>query len=696
MISRRDFLKYAGVAGAATIVPWRMAVQRAWAQYGVNSPALQKFIDPIRGLGGAGIPIMAPDNGGVPMPFTSPYGSWSAVHYTINIRQFRDQLHSQLPPGGTKLWGFGQGARGRFKHLGGVIAAQRNVPLQITFNNRLTSTGNATGAPLSHIIPVDTTIPGANVAQNRTAMHLHGGLVPWISDGGPHDWWAPDGTHGLSFLNNRVLNPIARRNQAEYYYPNSQTARLVWYHDHAYGITRINAYAGIASAYVIDDPAAEAALFPTGDLRALNLRDTIYLIFQDKIFLPAAIPPGYPVTSAVPGDLFYAYIYDTALFGPAGIPSFGGPLLTPLPVPSVVPEFFGDTILANGTAYPTLTVEARPYRFRLLNACNSRFLNPKLVATQGSAFPANAEPNPAVAGPLFLQIGTEGGYLPRVAPVNIGGLRLLLAPAERADVIVDFTGLAGQEFILHNNAPGPFPGGNPIFDYHPLNPGTPVSTPGFGPNTRTLLKIVVVLPTVTVTRPSVAALNAVLPTVIDPPLVTQIPGVPTPVPAGVFVRRLTLNEGFDEYGRLAQFIGTNVATNPGFFGRRYLDQATEVVAAGTTEVWEIANLTLDTHPIHFHLVNVQILSRRPFNALTYNGRPTYTGPAVSPDNNELGWKETVRMNPGEVIRVIMKFDLPVVPFTVPPSPRTGGNEYVWHCHILEHEEHDMMRPLVVV
>jgi spore coat protein A len=697
MISRRDFLKYAGVAGAATIVPWRMAVQRAWAQYGVNSPALQKFLDPIRGLGPTGIPVMTPDL--TPAPVTG------ALHYTIHIRQFRDQLHSQLPTPGTKLWGYGVGTPSAFRHLGGVIVAQRNVPIQITFRNRLTSNGNSAGAPLSHIIPVDTTIPGANVAQNRTAVHLHGGFVPWISDGGPHDWWAPDGTHGLSFLNNKVLNPGARRNEAEYYYPNAQSARLGWYHDHAWGITRINAYAGIASAFVIDDPAAEAALFgppPAGatlpDLAATNLRDTLYLIFQDKIFIPQAGPPvGYPVTNAGYGDLFYAYVYDPALFGAAGTPSFGEPFLTPFPVPSVVPEFFGDTILTNGTAYPVLTVEARPYRLRLLNACNARFLNPVLVRPKGTTFPDNTEPLTTSRGPFFLQIGTEGGYLPRAVRVNErAGLRLLLAPAERADLLVNFTGLAGQEFILFNNAPGPFPGGNPIFDYYPGNPNTPVSTPGFGPNTRTLLKIAVVAPTVTVVRPTAAALNAVLPTVIDPPLVTQVPGVPTPVPAGVFVRRLTLNEGFDEYGRLAQFIGTNVATNPGFFGRRYTDQATEVVAAGTTEVWEIANLTADSHPIHFHLVNVQILSRRPFNVLTYNGFPTYTGPAVPPDNNELGWKETVRMNPGEVIRVIMKFTLPAVPFTVPPSPRTGGNEYVWHCHILEHEEHDMMRPLVVV
>ncbi len=186
----------------------------------------------------------------------------------------------------------------------------------------------------------------------------------------------------------------------------------------------------------------------------------------------------------------------------------------------------------------------------------------------------------------------------------------------------------------------------------------------------------------------------------DPFLITQTPGVPTPVPNGVPVRRLTLNETFDDYGRLIQFLGTDQPVNPGvknlLFGREYEATPTEVIPAGSAEVWEIINLTGDTHPIHFHLVNVQVLSRQAFFANQYaGGAPRLSGAAVAPDPNELGWKETVRMNPGEVTRVWMKFDLPAVPFTVPASPRTGGNEYVWHCHILEHEEHDMMRPLVV-
>ena len=171
-------------------------------------------------------------------------------------------------------------------------------------------------------------------------------------------------------------------------------------------------------------------------------------------------------------------------------------------------------------------------------------------------------------------------------------------------------------------------------------------------------------------------------------------GVLTP-PAGVPVRDVTLNEDFDPYGRLIQRLGTNIPLYPKTFARNYMDPATETPKAGSIEVWRIFNLTGDTHPIHFHLVNAQVLSRQAFQVSSYGPLPNFSGPARAPEANELGWKETIRMNPGECTTILMKFDLPTTPFVVPPSPRTGGNEYVWHCHILEHEEHDMMRPLVV-
>jgi spore coat protein A len=274
---------------------------------------------------------------------------------------------------------------------------------------------------------------------------------------------------------------------------------------------------------------------------------------------------------------------------------------------------------------------------------------------------------------------------------------LLMAPAERADLIVDFRSVpAGSILLLYSDAPAPYPGGDDLNDYTPGNGLTPSSTPGYGPNTRTLLQIKVKA------RSGAADAPISLPatfTPTDPFMVRQTPGLPTPIPAGVRVRRLTLNEDFEEHGRLIQYLGTDQPTNPGsltpVFGREYMADPTEVIEDGATEVWEIVNLTGDTHPIHFHLVNVQVLARLPFDPATYTGGAPDTGAAFAPENNELGWKETVRMNPNEVTRVLMKFNLPEVPFAVPASPRTGGHEYVWHCHILEHEEHDMMRPLVV-
>jgi FtsP/CotA-like multicopper oxidase with cupredoxin domain len=182
------------------------------------------------------------------------------------------------------------------------------------------------------------------------------------------------------------------------------------------------------------------------------------------------------------------------------------------------------------------------------------------------------------------------------------------------------------------------------------------------------------------------------------------------------IRNLTLNEAFDGFGRLIQLEGTNVPlVAGGGFGRAYIDPATEVVTKDAIEIWALANLTGDTHPIHFHLVNVQILARQPIKVNQYAGTVIPAGPATGPVAYELGWKETVKMNPGEVTFVIMQFKLPTVPFTVPSSPRAGAtagpnnvpglalppttatvHEYVYHCHILEHEEHDMMRPLVVI
>ena len=724
-ITRREFVKTTAV-GAAGILAFRASLRSGYAFY--NGPAVSLFNTTLRGI--ETIPVAKSDGyrywqlGLVfrKKPIIGPYTQ--ATHYTINIGQFTDELY---PGFTTALWGYHPndilvGSKTP-KHLGGIIVGQRGTPVQITFRNKL---------PQNHILPVDITIPGVNnFSHNRTAVHMHGGLVPWISDGGPHDWWDPNGNHGLSFLNNQVLNPGAAANEAEYYYPLNQSARFSWYHDHAWGITRLNAYAGIATGLIIRD--SFEAFLKTLGLPAFIEEGgrEIPLVIQDKIFVGDDIASSDPtwVTQGLPtakGSLWYPHVYESPDRWELGPHPSGLP-----PNPSAIPEMFGDTMLVNGTVYPTVSVEARRYRLRILNACQARFLNLQLYEDNGvgngiALDPGSLNPtnNP---GPDFLVIGTEGGFLPKPVLVASGvpfdptslfdgaglstytanpGGSLITGLAERWDVLIDFSGFAGKKLILYNDAPAPFPSGDFLNDYFPnLNVGfQPLNLhpDGVAPNTRILMRFDVGSTPVndplqignTTDFINLAAGQGL---VWNDPLLVPAQGSTT-LPAGVFVRQLTLNETFDSYGRLIQLVGTNQEPIPGLgYGQEYMATPTEVVGKGETEIWEVANLTGDVHPMHFHLVNVQIINREPFADGSYNsGAFTSVGPPILPDPTELGWKETVKMYPNTVTRVIMKFNMPSVPFVVPDSPRTGGSEFVWHCHILDHEEHDMMRPLVVL
>jgi spore coat protein A len=718
--SRRKFLKLAGVAaGAAALVatmsglpllkevqaetttPKSSITTAIFPLAFYQSSGLKKFDQPMRGvypLDGNGIPVAIPDG---------KKGVDGAIHYSIDVSQYSDKLHPSL--GLTTLRGYKPqntlGGAVDQRHLGGIIVANKGTPIQITFTNNLTGT---------HPIPIDRTIMGADMGENRICTHLHGGFVPWISDGGPFAWFARGNNYGPSIpiaTYRHAFHKTLVDGQAEYYYPNEQSARMLWYHDHTLGITRMNAYVGIASAYIIRDK-FEA------DLKRKGLPDYIEnggheipIVIQDKIFVDnetiEAVDPTWtgPKTT---GSLWYAHSYDPKRWTLA--PSNNGPP----PDPSVIPEFFGDTMLANGLVYPETEVEPRRYRLRILNACQARFLNLQLYVdddTEDSITLAPLTLTPTNAkGPDFLVLGTEGGFLPkpvRVAsnkPFDLGTLggSLITAPAERWDILVDFSGYAGKKIVLYNDAPAPFPMGDPGNDYFPDAPNNPTITiPGYGPNSRQIMRFKV---GTIVTSPKDSPLRISPATNLtegNDPL--PHPLKVTKLPEDVRVRRLTLNETADESGRLIQILGTDVApiSNSQDFGRAYIDPATENIhlhpkTGKTKEVWQIINLTGDTHPIHFHLVNVQIISRQTFDDSNYNGgAPTLTGLPRPPDLYEQGWKETVRMNPGEVTNVLIPFKLPRVPFTVPLSPRTGGLEYVWHCHILEHEEHDMMRPLVV-
>ncbi len=689
--SRRKFITSSALAGAGLLVARRLA----WAA-GQSPFGLRKFVQALPGLGPSGanefgnyVPVAVPNTAKFP----------GVDYYKIRMGQFAQLTHPDLP-GPARFWGYADVTAGQApdeRYLGGLIIAKKNRPVQITFENTL---------PPTHPLPVDTSIPGAGLPQNRVAVHLHGGHIPWISDGGPFDWWTPDGQHGLSFLNNTIPGATGGTGMAEYDYPNDQSARLVWYHDHAVGITRLNAYVGLASGYLMVDD-FEEALIRTRIVPSLPglLRYGIPLVLQDKTFWDPAADPGYP-TGTNAGDLWYSYQYDGELAPPDGASS--------VPPVSCVPEFFADTTMVNGAVYPYLNVEPRHYRFRLLNGCNARFLNLNLYAAQNAS---PTEANLSAPGPRIIQIGNEGGFLPFPVALNnppvpfgvepdvlpdgspnpVAGnpkfYNLLLAPAERADLVIDFSKFAGQTLILYNDAPSPFPSGDPVNDWQ---------TVGTSPDTRTMLQFRVAR--------SVTGSRDPLSLSILETLAVRGPVLPNPLlpEEGLNLRNvnhrwLTLNEDFDQFGRLIQRVGTvdTMSTDP--FGLPYEAQPTEVARDGDVEIWHILNLTGDTHPMHFHLFDVRLIERRPFDDADYTGGvPTYTGPGRGPDANERRWKETVRMNPHEVVTVAMRIKLARVPFDVPASPRLDtsygirGHEFVWHCHILEHEEHDMMRPLVVI
>ncbi|HSC77425.1 MAG TPA: multicopper oxidase domain-containing protein, partial [Candidatus Acidoferrales bacterium] len=334
------------------------------------------------------------------------------------------------------------------------------------------------------------------------------------------------------------------------------------------------------------------------------------------------LPTGpYEIGLAIQDRMFFA---DGSLFLPANSEVEEGP------DPSVEPEFFGDFILVNGKAWPYLDVEPRQYRFRLLNGSDSRFYN--LYLSSGE--------------PIF-QIGTDQGLL--YAPVALN--RLTLGPGERADVVIDFSDprLAGQTIILKNNARAPFPKGDTS-------------------DSRTVGQIMAFR----VVKP----LDAGYPLT---PLPSQLLSSPiAPLVQTGPTRSLLLFEGEDEFGRLQPALGT---TDDGML--MWGDPITEHINLNDVEVWDVYNTTEDAHPIHVHLVQFQILSRQKFRGAQdlMDGSLTnirLLGQLKPPEANEVGWKDTAQMFPGEVTRIIAKFD------------RSG--KYVWHCHILSHEDHEMMRP----
>ncbi|MHB8068648.1 MAG: multicopper oxidase family protein [Desulfobaccales bacterium] len=765
MMNRRRFLKLLGMAGAAAAIPWKFDLRQGFsssrAYAFAQSPILRKFVDSLPGLTAAGannlgqyLTVLTPNTTAFP----------GSDYYKVVASQFTQKAHSQLPA--TTFWGYAQdGGPGDLakKYLGGVIVATANRPVRLTMRNNL---------PDDHILPVDKTLTmwngamGAATGVNRMSTHLHGGFPPWISDGTPFQDFDPNGGYGFSagFPPDMPASTITPPGSYSYYWTNQQIAKFMWYHDHAMDITRLNAYAGLATGYVLTD-ANEQNLINGGLLPPPA--QTIYLVLQDKTFKED-------------GSLWYPFQYEEnpPYGGTSGRVDWSGPPasdpavgLNTLANPSLVPEAFLDTTIINGCCYPYLEVQRQQYRFRILNGAQARFYNLQLYYAQSNNLdsPLSGEPNLNAPGPRFTQIGTEGGFLPApvALPSNPSGpgvtqqqlvydpltgnalyYNLLLAPAERCDLLIDFSGAPlGSKLILYSDSPAPFPGGDPRNDYYTGDPnyttpagnpeglsgGAPSTRAGFGPNVRTMMQFRVVPNPPIDTSKTLNTLQEIALKNLDSAIFPPIEPLPQ---QGARVRRLTLNETFETpdtsgnpyYGRLIQILGTDVVQGVDIWGapifyQSYQSGRGDVVTKGAVEIWEILNLTGDTHPIHFHLINCQVLTRQAFDATGYMAAGAAAAPGTKvdvtpfllgsprpPDRNETGWKETVRMNPGEVTRVIAKFDLPKLPWPVPIStrlsdpmnppgpnnPRINGYEYVWHCHILEHEEHDMMRALVVV
>ncbi|MDZ4167183.1 MAG: cell wall-binding repeat-containing protein [Coriobacteriia bacterium] len=1155
------------------------------------SPALRKFVDGLPGLG----PDNANDRGqflAVGHPDTTTYPG--SDYYEIELREYDEKLHSDLPP--TRLRGYvqvnnGTDAEGNntiapdpIHYLGPTIFASKNRPVRVKFTNML-----PTGEGGDLFIPVDTSVMGAGMGplgeaggmytQNRATMHLHGGKTPWISDGTPHQWITPAGEDtpypkGVSVRNVPDM-PDPGDGSMTFFYTNQQSARMLWYHDHAYGITRLNVYAGEAAAYMLTDE-MDQQLIADGIIP----EDQIPLVVQDKTFVDAetigdwdptwnwGTTPGTPST----GDLWMPHVYVPAQnpYDVEGVNPFGrwhygpwfwpptndievGPVPNPYydpinapwqppeipgtPHPSMGMESFFDTALVNGTAFPTLEVDPKAYRFRVLNAANDRFWNlqmyeavsaqyvtrtagptryetavesavlahpdwtgvehviiasgeevsqpdalaaaglvglydaPLLLTQQGSltavtraallampdgvqvhivggpvavsstvmaaiatldgiggvdrisgadryetavavgvrmksvlgaefptsAFVVNGQtpgnffdsliaspasvsthypilfvrpdsvpavtsaaiaslgitrpyivggpaavapqvatalgipagdriwganrfatavafaeraqieawldltyvgvaqtivdalsggasagglngpmlltnrdslpaetrdalvahtwdieqayvfggtsvvtpatfnaiqaalakmtevkmvpasptqtnfpadwptdgraggvPDPDTAGPAFVQIGTEGGFLPAPAvleqqPItwyldptvfNVGNVdlhTLLLGPAERADVVVDFSEYAGKTLIVYNDAPAAFPALDPRYDYYTGNPDLTDSgghwgtKPAHGPNIRTVMQIKVkdAAPAPAFDLASLEdafASNDERPGVFeasqDPIIVTQdaydsaynkdfaatwpdwglvriqdnrivfktLASTTATVPLEPKAIQDEMGEAFDPvYGRMSGMLGLELAfTQAGrqnFTLQGFVDPPTEILfsAVETTtnpqygdgvQIWKITHNGVDTHPLHFHMFDVQLINR-----------VGWDGIIRLPDSNELGWKDTVRISPLEDTIVAMRPVAPKQPFGVPESirpfnpamplgtmegfiqidPLTGqpkdpptvnewhnfGWEYVLHCHILSHEEMDMMRPMSV-
>ena len=509
------------------------------------------------------------------------------------------QFHPDLPA--TRTWGYwSEGPPAGLPYLGPTIQATRR-PNDTVETSVTIEWRNELG---NAFLPNDPTIMGAVLPGEPIPIvaHLHGGENHPQFDGTPLQWFTAGGERGPHYITDTFT------------YYNEQRASMIWYHDHALGNTRTNVYAGLAGIYFIrdDEDTGEAGNplgLPAGPYE-------LPLVLQDKTF-------------NADGSMFYPTQGVTAYH------------------PQWMPEFFGDVAVVNAKIWPFVDVEPRRYRLRIVNGSQSRLYNLQF-----------AEENSGRPLP-FAQIGTDGGLLRAPAQMTA----LLIAPGERADLIVDFAGQQNRSFILTNNARAPYPmGGRATLSQ--------------------LLKIRV---------------NRALQGTDDttPAGDLQLPALP-PLPEPTVTRVQHLSETIDPLTDAP--INLNLEDAAYLDAQTHLPDVTTKPAAGAVEDWLLVNTTADTHPIHLHLVTFELIDRRPFDIASYDAETqaiTYTGPAVSAAANENGLKDTVQAHPGQVTRIRARFELPDEG-TIELPPGVTNPQYVWHCHILEHEENDMMRAFEVI
>jgi spore coat protein A len=695
-MKRRTFLMQVGALGGGYLIPGLPRLAASQFPEPLDGKKLTQFVDPL--------PLLATSGGTIQTLIAS------SAEIEIHMREFLARmLPSNFVPAtgayqGTWTWGYIVGSNAPpgplDSYIGPVIVATRGQATQIRWINDLGDTAsshvlawvNATDQTLHWADPLHGEMnacsmqivagqpPHGLCAQNYSGPiaavpHLHGGEVPPSVDGGPNAWFTSDGTlHGPNYYSKSAPGT----NYSVYRYPNTLEAASLWFHDHVLGVTRLDVYAGLAGAYLIVDPAhpAPANLPPPSEI--------IPLVIQDRMFDTNG-QLYFPNQGANPEHPFW------------------------------IPEFLGDVIVVNGKAWPYLEVQPKRYRFLLINGSNAR------------AYELFIGEQTGVGAPGMWQIGTDGGYLEYPVPLQ----KLLLLPGERADVIIDFAGFGGRHFILRNIGRSPFPKGEPpngstigrVLQFR-IQPGS-VSDSSYDPAAGRPLR--------------------------STPLVRLVNPAAGTLAAGVNIdkiRQLTLNEIVGGTGEPLEVLLNNTEwdgkTEHGGIRPDFTlvtvngmeEYHSELPNEGETELWEIVNLTADAHPIHTHLTQVQLMNRQAFRKNAYasvyeaafpdgkfvptfgpplnyatgnpralGGNPDITpyvlGKPSPPEPNEAGWKDTVVAYPGEVTRLVVRFaptskavDAPDLWYAFSPQDDEGRG-YVWHCHILDHEDNEMMRPYTV-